>query len=55
MINSANYTIVSNPSYIIFECPFYHKRVEVEFKEVDFKTDYWEMVYYVIVLNVYKK
>ena len=40
MINSVNYTIISNQSYIIFECPFCHKRVEVEFKEVDFKTDY---------------
>lgn len=40
MNNGVNYTIISKPSYIIFECPFCHKRVEVEFKEVDFKTDY---------------
>ena len=36
-----NYTIISRPSYITFECPFCHEEVEVNFEEVDFNTDYW--------------
>lgn len=41
MNNGANYTIISKPSYITFECPFCHEEVEVNFDEVDFNTDYW--------------
>lgn len=36
-----DYTIISKPSYIRFECPHCEEEVEVGFKEVDFKTDYW--------------
>ena len=35
-----NYTIISKPSYITFECPFCHENVEVNFSKVDFKTSY---------------
>lgn len=55
MNNGVNYTIISRPSYITFECPFCHGEVEVNFDEVDFNTDYWGMVLVVIVLNVVKK
>lgn len=41
MNNGVNYTIISRPSYITFEYPFCHEEVEVNFDEVDFKTDYW--------------
>lgn len=41
MNNGVNYTIISKPSYITFECPFCHEEVEVNFEEVDFNTDYW--------------
>ena len=34
---STNYTIVSVPKYIIFDCPHCHE----ENVEVDFKDDYW--------------
>ncbi len=36
-----DYTIISKPSYIAFECPYCKEKVEVPFKEVDFNTDYW--------------
>ena len=55
MNNGVNYTIISRPSYITFECPFCHEEVEVNFEEFDFKTDYWEMVPGVIALNVTRK
>ena len=29
MNNGVNYTIISSPSYIIFECPFCHEKVEI--------------------------
>jgi endogenous inhibitor of DNA gyrase (YacG/DUF329 family) len=41
MNKGVNYIIISKPSYITFECPFCHEEVEVNFDEVDFKTDYW--------------
>lgn len=41
MNNCVNYIIISKPSYIIFECPFCHEEVEVDFNNVDFKTDCW--------------
>ena len=41
MNNGVNYTIISRPYYITFECPFCHEEVEVNFDEVDFNTDYW--------------
>jgi hypothetical protein len=37
MNNGVNYTIVSVPSYITFECPFCHEEVEVDYNDVDFK------------------
>lgn len=37
-----NYTIVSIPSYVMFDCPYCkEEEVEVPFVDVDFKTDYW--------------
>lgn len=36
-----DYTIVSKPSYITFECPYCKEKVEIPFEEVDFNTDYW--------------
>lgn len=36
-----NYTIISKPAYIQFECPHCHEDVEIPFGEVDYKTDYW--------------
>lgn len=42
MNNGVNYTIISKSLYITFECPFCYEEVEVSFKDVDFKTDYWE-------------
>lgn len=36
-----DYTIISKPDYIIFECPHCKEDVEVGFSEVDFNTDYW--------------
>ena len=41
MNNGVNYTIISRPYYITFECPFCHEEVKVNFEEVDFNTDYW--------------
>lgn len=41
MNNGVNYTIISRPSYITFECPFCHEEVKVNFDEADFNTDYW--------------
>ena len=39
---SVDYTIVSVPKYIRFDCPHCHEEnLEVEFDNVDFKTDYW--------------
>lgn len=55
MNKGVNYIIISRPSYITFECPFCHEEVEVNFDEVDFNTDYWEMVLGVIALNVVRK
>lgn len=38
---STNYTIVSVPKYIIFDCPHCHEEdVKVDFNNIDFKTDY---------------
>lgn len=34
-----NYTIISRPSYITFQCPFCNEEVEANFDEVDFNTD----------------
>lgn len=36
-----DYTIISKPAYIQFECPHCHEDVEIPFGEVDYKTDYW--------------
>lgn len=36
-----DYTIVSAPSYIVFECPYCHEKAKVPFKDVDYNTDYW--------------
>lgn len=55
MNDGVNYTIISMPYYIAFECPFCHEDVEVNFEEVNFKSDYWEMVLGAIALNVVKK
>ena len=41
MNNGVNHTIISRPSYITFKCPFCHEKVEVNFEEVDFNTNYW--------------
>lgn len=41
MNNETSYRIISKPSYIIFQCPFCHKKVKSDFKDVDFKTDVW--------------
>lgn len=39
---SVNYTIISAPKYIKFDCPNCHEEdVEVDFDDVDFNTDYW--------------
>lgn len=39
---STNYTIISAPKYIRFDCPNCHEEdVEVDFDDVDFNTDYW--------------
>lgn len=36
-----DYTIVSKPAYVRFECPHCHEDVEVAFNEVDYNTDCW--------------
>lgn len=36
-----DYTIISKPSYVQFECPYCHENIEIPFDEVDYKTDYW--------------
>ena len=36
-----DYTIISKPAYVKFECPYCHEDVEVSFDNVDYKTDYW--------------
>lgn len=36
-----DYTIVSKPSKILFECPHCREYVDVDFEDVDYKTDYW--------------
>lgn len=36
-----DYTIISKPVYIKFECPYCGEEIEVPFEEVDYKTDYW--------------
>ena len=41
MNNGVDYTIISKPSSITFECPFCHEEVEVNFDEVDFNSGYW--------------
>ena len=39
---STNYTIISAPKYIKFDCPYCNEEdVEVEFDDIDFNTDYW--------------
>lgn len=39
---AVNYTIITKPDYITFECPHCHEDdVEVKFKDVNYKTDYW--------------
>lgn len=38
---AVDYTIVSKPSYIQFECPHCKKEIEIPFNEVFFNTDYW--------------
>ena len=35
------YTIISKPSYIIFDCPHCKERVEMPFENVDYNTDCW--------------
>lgn len=41
MNNGVDYTIISKPFYIAFECQFCHEEVKVNFDEADFNTDYW--------------
>jgi endogenous inhibitor of DNA gyrase (YacG/DUF329 family) len=36
-----DYTIVSKPAYVNFECPHCHEEAEVIFTSVDFNTSYW--------------
>lgn len=36
-----DYTIVSTPSFIQFECPHCKEEVEVPFDKVDYKTECW--------------
>lgn len=36
-----DYTIISKPAYIQFECPHCHEDVEIPFNEVFFNSDYW--------------
>ena len=37
-----DYTIVSKPYYIIFDCPYCKEEdIQVDFCNIDFKTDYW--------------
>lgn len=37
-----DYTIVSKPDYITFDCPHCKEEdIHVDFSDVDFKTDYW--------------
>lgn len=37
-----DYIIVSKPDYIIFDCPHCKEEdIQVNFYNVDFKTDYW--------------
>lgn len=38
-----DYIIVSAPEYICFDCPHCHEEdVEVAFKNVNYKTSYWD-------------
>lgn len=37
-----DYTIISKPSYVRFECPHCGINADVPFDKVDFKTDYWD-------------
>lgn len=54
-----DYTIISKPAYIQFECPHCHEDVEIPFGEVDYKTDYWGMVrgviMYWIIMNMIRR
>lgn len=36
-----DYTIISKPDHISFECPFCKEEVGVPFEDVNFNTDYW--------------
>lgn len=36
------YTIISRPSYIIFRCPNCKKDVKVQFRLVEYNTEYWD-------------
>lgn len=36
-----DYTIISKPSQVFFECPHCKEEVHLNFEDVDFKTDYW--------------
>lgn len=38
---AVDYTIISKPAYIKFDCPYCNEEVEIDFKEVVFNTDYW--------------
>lgn len=37
---TTDYTIISKPAYVQFECPYCHEEVEIPFNEVVYKTDY---------------
>ena len=41
-MNLVDYTILSMPAFVSFECPHCHEDVEVSFEEVDYETGYWE-------------
>ena len=36
-----DYTIISKPAYVQFECPYCHEEIEISFGDVFFNTDYW--------------
>lgn len=38
---TTDYTIISKPAYVQFECPHCHEEVEIPFNKVNYKTDYW--------------
>lgn len=40
-LKPCQYTIISKPSYITFDCPHCGESVETDFANVDYKTDYW--------------